>query len=114
MQQSITGNPDGSITMGGLLDSSTINWGGTSTSSVTFNMYSRGASVEVGREYFSDRMVLIYKQEKRYMVSNNWGTPPSETIVYKEVHTFGPNGYNITRVDGVYIPPQEESYEFED
>lgn len=61
-------------------------------------------------EVLEDRVEFLFKQNRcsMYWPNNN----SDETTTYKEVISWK-NGKTVkTRIDGVYIPPIEESYEF--
>lgn len=122
IQSNITGNPDGSVTLTGPL---TITAGCTSvagnltinsTSITTVNMYSYSSPEEMNRWFTEDGVEIVYKQVRTplFTLTYSWtSSPQPEIIVYKEVHTFGPGGHKVERIEGKYIPPQDESYEFE-
>lgn len=76
-------------------------------------MFQYSDPVEMGRWYTDEGLTIVYKREKTSLIHSSWIMPSySETEVYKEVHTFGPEGHKIQIVQGVYTPPQQESYEF--
>ena len=80
MQQSITGNPDGSVTFSGNISTSGI----CSSSTTTYVDTPRptyGDAVEIGREIKSDRIEFVYKQERQNVLHSSWSIPPPETIV---------------------------------
>ena len=110
----IIGNSDGSVTVTGPLNISTGVTSGTAIFNSS-NMYHYSSPIEMDR-IFTDRGVeIVYKQTKTSLINYGWfNTPPDEIVVYKEVHTFGPEGHEVTRVDGKYIPSRDETYEFED
>lgn len=65
---------------------------------------------------YNDRIEMIYKQTSIITFCNSWGyqNPPQERI-YKVVYSCVDGKWNKSEpIYGKIIPPQEESYEFED
>ena len=80
---------------------------GTSTSTTflhTYGLYSKPELIDT--IVHPDCIELVYRRQ--YMVSNNFGMPNPE--IYAEVYSRH-DGTMFTK-QGIYIPPQSESYEF--
>ncbi|MFY8160495.1 MAG: hypothetical protein ACOVNU_04135 [Candidatus Kapaibacteriota bacterium] len=80
---------------------------GTSTSTTflhTHGLYSKPELIDT--IVYPDCIELVYRRQ--LMVSNNFGMPNPE--IYAEVYSRH-DGTMFTK-QGIYIPPQSESYEF--
>jgi hypothetical protein len=71
----------------------------------THNMYSTPVLLDAIVK--NDCIELVYKRQ--YMVSLNGNMPNPE--IYKDIYSR--NGGDVRREIGTYIPPQEDSYQFD-
>lgn len=86
----------------------------SSTITITNPMYNFSTPELVSYEVLEDRVEFVYKQIKTPLFWGGINQVQSETVVYKNVVTFIDGKTVTTRVEGTYIPAQEEYYEFED